>query len=103
MPGIHILVTTGRISLFGGRAMRPLRETCPRCDKPMFLSRFDATFKKRNAREERQVFGLIAALCNLCRELYIDPELLTLLNLEEFKCTFAIEQDAAWRARVNRI
>ena len=38
-------------------------------------------------------FGLPASLCEICQQLYLDPDLIELLEVPEGRCTFAIESD----------
>ncbi len=56
------------------------------------MSRFDTTFRMAD-RSERLCFGVPAGLCDECRQLYIDPDLIELLDLAEGRCVFAIESD----------
>jgi hypothetical protein len=55
-------------------------------------SRFDTTFRLPD-RSERFCFGLSGGLCEDCHQLYIDPELVELLDLGQGRCVFAIESD----------
>jgi hypothetical protein len=55
-------------------------------------SRFDTTFRLRD-RTERLCFGIPGGLCQDCHQLYIDPELVGLLDLRQGRCVFAIESD----------
>ena len=55
-------------------------------------------------RSERLCFGIPGGLCEDCYQLYIDPELIELLDLGEGRCVFAIEsdlvvQEQAWSSR----
>ena len=43
---------------------------------------------------EKFFFGLPASLCEMCQQLYLDPDLIELLSVPEGRCTFAIETDA---------
>jgi hypothetical protein len=38
-------------------------------------------------------FGIPGGLCEDCSQLYIDPDLIDLLDLGEARCVFAIESD----------
>ena len=44
-------------------------------------------------RSERLCFGIPGCLCEDCHQLYIDPELIELLDLRDGRCVFAIESD----------
>ncbi|MBA2557646.1 MAG: hypothetical protein H0V12_09955 [Chloroflexi bacterium] len=70
-----------------------LRERCPQCEQRLINSRFDATFRLSDA-TERLCFGVPAALCSDCHQLYIDPELVELLDVSAGRCVFAIESDS---------
>jgi hypothetical protein len=75
-------------------------ERCPACECQLISSRFDATFKLAD-RSERLCFGIPAGLCRECHQLYIDPGLISMLDLTNARCVFAIEtdrvvQDRAW-------
>jgi hypothetical protein len=65
---------------------------CPLCSRSLVSSRFDATFRLPDG-DERLFFGIPASLCELCQQLYLDPELIDLLEVPEGRCTFAIETD----------
>ena len=69
-----------------------LRERCPQCSRRLINSRFDATFRLSDT-TERLCFGIPAALCEDCAQLYIDPDLLALLDVRDGRCVFAIESD----------
>ena len=69
-----------------------LREQCPQCGRRLIKSRFDTTFRLPDA-TERLCFGIPAALCRDCHQLYIDPDLIELLDVPEGRCVFAIESD----------
>ena len=54
-------------------------------------------------RSERLCFGIPGGLCEDFHQLYIDPELIELLDLGDARCVFAIEsdlvvQEQAWSA-----
>ncbi len=70
-----------------------LRERCPQCDRRLINSRFDTTFRLAD-RSERLCFGIPAALCEDCHQLYIDPELIEMLKVGSGRCVFAIESDS---------
>ena len=74
------------------RHMSRLREHCPRCSRSLIVTRFDTTFRMPD-RSERLCFGVPGGLCEDCAQLYIDPELIELLDLGEGRCVFAIESD----------
>ena len=62
--------------------MSRTRERCPRCTSKLVVSR-----------SERLCFGIPGSLCQGCVQLFVDPDLLDLLDLERAVCTFAIESD----------
>ena len=72
--------------------MTSLTERCPRCRHRLIITRFDATFRLAD-RSERLCFGIPGGLCEDCHQLYIDPDLIELLDLDEGRCVFAIESD----------
>jgi hypothetical protein len=72
--------------------MSRLRERCPRCSHKLIVTRFDTTFRLQD-RSERLCFGIPGGLCEDCHQLYIDPELIDLLELGDARCVFAIESD----------
>ena len=83
-------------------AMTPVRERCPACNRRLITTRFDTTFRMPD-QSERLCFGIPGGLCEDCHQLYIDPELIELLDLARGRCTFAIEsdlviQEQAWSA-----
>lgn len=67
-------------------------DRCPGCARRLITTRFDATFRLSD-RSERLCFAIPAGLCEDCHQLYIDPELIDLLDLGEARCVFAIESD----------
>ena len=80
--------------------MSSARERCPHCDRFLVTSRYDVTFRLAD-RTERLCFGIPAGLCETCNQLYVDAELIELLDLGSGRCVFAIESDlvlqqAAW-------
>jgi hypothetical protein len=72
--------------------MARIANDCPVCSRSLVSSRFDATFKLPEG-DERLFFGLPASLCEVCQQLYLDPDLIDLLEVPEGRCTFAIESD----------
>jgi hypothetical protein len=84
------------------RGMSALRDRCPACGRRLITTRFDTTFRLPD-RSERLCFGIPGGLCEDCSQLYIDPDLIELLDLGEGRCVFAIEsdlvvQEQAWSA-----
>src|SRR5512134_1726077 len=73
-------------------SMSSLRERCPSCGRRLITTRFDTTFRMSD-RSERLCFGIPGGLCEDCHQLYIDPDLIDLLDLREGRCVFAIESD----------
>ena len=69
------------------------QERCPQCSRLLVNSRFDATFRLDDD-AERLCFGIPGGLCEDCHQLYIDPELIELLDVADGRCVFAIESDA---------
>ena len=72
--------------------MARIENDCPVCSRSLVSSRFDATFRLPEG-DERLFFGIPASLCETCQQLYLDPELIDLLEVPEGRCTFAIESD----------
>ena len=72
--------------------MSRLSERCPRCNTGLTVTRFDTTFRMSD-RTERLCFGVPGGLCQPCAQLYIDPDLIELLDLTDARCVFAIESD----------
>ena len=72
--------------------MSRLRDRCPACERRLITTRFDTTFRLPD-RSERLCFGIPGGLCEDCSQLYIDPDLIELLDLGEGRCVFAIESD----------
>lgn len=72
--------------------MARIGSDCPVCRRSLISSRFDATFRLPNG-NERFFFALPASLCEICQQLYLDPDLIELLEVPEGRCTFAIETD----------
>ena len=79
--------------------MARYREQCPECDRRLINSRFDTTFRMSDG-TERLCFGIPAALCEDCHQLYIDPELIELLDVNAGRCVFAIESDRVLQEEV---
>jgi hypothetical protein len=76
--------------------MARLGDSCPQCHRLLVNSHFDATFRLSGG-DERLCFGIPAALCEDCQQLYVDPDLIELLDVPSGRCTFAIESDAVLR------
>lgn len=74
------------------RAMSSARDRCPACSRLLISTRFDTTFRMPD-QTERLCFGIPGGLCSDCHQLYIDPDLIELLDLGTGRCTFAIESD----------
>src|SRR4026207_2393458 len=72
--------------------MPPGRARGPACTRLLISTRFDATFRLPD-QSERLCFGIPGGLCTDCHQLYIDPDLIQLLDLSTGRCTFAIESD----------
>ena len=72
--------------------MSRLRDRCPACSRRLITTRFDTTFRLSD-RSERLCFGIPGGLCEDCSQLYIDPELIELLDLGDARCVFAIETE----------
>jgi hypothetical protein len=72
--------------------MARIGNACPICSRSLVSSRFDATFRLPEG-DERLFFGIPASLCQVCQQLYLDPDLIDLLEVPEGRCTFAIETD----------
>jgi hypothetical protein len=77
---------------YRSRIVTRLRDRCPRCNHKLVLTRFDTTFRLPDL-SERLCFAIPGGLCEDCAQLYIDPDLLDLLDLGEGRCVFAIESD----------
>ena len=74
------------------------RDRCPACGHQLISSRFDATFRMSDE-SERLAFAIPGGLCSDCHQLYIDPDLIELLDLPDGRCTFAIETDLVLQER----
>jgi hypothetical protein len=68
------------------------RDRCPACSRLLISTRFDTTFRMPN-QTERLCFGIPGGLCSDCNQLYLDPDLIEMLDLGTGRCTFAIETD----------
>ena len=60
--------------------MSAARDRCPACTRLLISSRFDTTFRLPD-QSERLCFGIPGGLCADCHQLYIDPDLIELLDL----------------------
>ena len=80
------------------RGMSSSRDRCPACTRLLISTRFDATFRMPD-QSERLCFGIPGGLCADCHQLYIDPDLIELLDLASGRCTFAIETDLVVQER----
>ncbi|HUP83993.1 MAG TPA: hypothetical protein VM284_07405 [Candidatus Limnocylindria bacterium] len=72
--------------------MARVGNACPVCSRSLVSSRFDTTFRLPDG-EERYFFGIPASICAKCQQLYLDPDLIELLDVPDGRCTFAIEND----------
>jgi len=81
-----------KVGATGDAPMSGLRDRCPGCSRRLIITRFDTTFRLPD-RTERLCFAIPGGLCEDCHQLYIDPELIELLDLGEGRCVFAIESD----------
>ena len=75
-----------------------LRDRCPQCNRQLLNSRFDTAFRMPDA-SERLCFGIPAALCWDCHQLFLDPEMIQLLEIPRGRCIFAIETDLVLQER----
>ncbi|MCU0483533.1 MAG: hypothetical protein MUC54_04570 [Chloroflexi bacterium] len=66
----------------------------------MLNSRFDTAFRLPD-RSERLCFGVPGSLCRACHQLYLDPDLIGMLDLDRARCTFAIESDLVMQQRAG--
>jgi hypothetical protein len=80
--------------------MTQARDHCTRCSKRLVSTRFDTTFRLPD-RSERLCFGIQGGLCEDCHQLYIDPELVELLDLSQGRCVFAIESDTVLQEQAS--
>ncbi|MFM2106540.1 MAG: hypothetical protein RL338_1572 [Chloroflexota bacterium] len=74
------------------------RDKCPRCSQRLTPSKYDTTFRFPD-RSERLCFAIPASLCADCRQLWVDPDLLEMLDLGAGRCVFAIETDLVLQER----
>ena len=72
--------------------MARIENCCPVCSRSLISSRFDTTFRLPDG-DERYFFGIPASLCEKCQQLYLDPDLIEVLDVPDGRCTFAIESD----------
>ena len=82
----------------GSPVMTWLRDLCPQCSLRLVNSRFDTTFRMPDG-SERLCFAIPAALCTDCHQLYLDPDLIDLLDIPDGRCVFAIESDVVLTER----
>lgn len=75
-----------------------LRDRCPQCSRQLLNSKFDTAFRMPDA-SERLCFAIPAALCSDCHQLYLDPEMIEILDIPEGRCIFAIESDVVIQQR----
>lgn len=73
-------------------------DSCPTCNRALTTSSFDATFRLHDG-SERLCFGIPASLCTDCHQLYVDPGMISMLDLVDARCVFAIETDRVARDR----
>lgn len=81
------------------RVVTWLRERCPQCQRSLVNSYFDTTFRLPD-QTERLCFSIPASLCEDCQQLYIDPELIDMLDVRTGRCVFAIESDRVLQEEV---
>jgi hypothetical protein len=75
-----------------------LRDQCPQCGDPLVDSWFDTTFRMPDG-SDRIRLEVPSALCATCRQLYLDPDLIDILDVAGGRCVFAIESDVMMRQR----
>jgi len=73
-------------------------ERCPRCESGWLSTRFDTALRLPD-RASGLCFGIPAGLCEGLHQLYIDPELIELLDLGQGRCRLAIERISSSRSR----
>ena len=83
-----------------GEAMTFIQERCPQCERHLTATRFDTTFRLSDE-TERLCFGIPGSLCPDCHQLYVDPELIELLDLGTGRCVFAIQSDSVLMERAG--
>lgn len=81
--------------------MKWLKDQCPQCSRHLVDSRFDTTFRMPDG-TERLCFAIPAALCSDCHQLYLDPDIIELLDIPDGRCVFAIETDVMLRQRAGQ-
>ncbi len=72
--------------------------TAPSATGRLYESRFDTTFRYPDG-SERLCLDLVGGLCQPCNQLYVDPDLIDMLDLRRGRCVFAIESDAVLSGR----
>jgi hypothetical protein len=72
-------------------------DNCPVCGKALLDGLFDTTWRSSRERHERYVCGLEASLCKPCEQLYVDPNLVDMLALNDWRCVQAVASDAWFR------
>ena len=77
------------------------QDRCPECGHPLYESRFDTTFRLTDG-TERICLDLAGGLCQACTQLYVDPDVVDLLDLRRGRCIFAIESDTVLLRRASR-
>lgn len=80
--------------------MTLMQERCPQCDRGLAPTTFDTTFRLPDD-TERLCFGIPGSLCPQCHQLYVDPELIDLLDLGTGRCVFAIQSDSVLLERAG--
>ena len=83
-----------------GEPMTFAQERCPQCGRSLTATRFDTTFRLPDE-TERLCFGIPGSLCEDCHQLYVDPELIDLLDLGTGRCVFAIQSDSVLQERAR--
>jgi hypothetical protein len=78
--------------------MNSREQHCPGCGGPLTRSEYDAAFRMAD-RSERLLLGIPGGLCMDCHQLYVDPDLIDWLGIDDGRCTFAIESDRLVRER----
>ena len=68
------------------------RMVTQQCSRQLLNSKFDTAFRMPDA-SERLCFAIPGGLCEDCHQLYVDPELIDVLQLGRARCVFAIESD----------
>ena len=97
-PGPYLRVMSADPGQPHDPGMSTGRDRCPACTRLLISTRFDATFRLPD-QSERLCFGIPGGLCSDCHQLYIDPDLIQLLDLGTGRCTFAIESDLVLQER----